>query len=132
MDHIHIFDRFLEDADYQTLRQFVYDSMWKYGHRNGTRETLDTTYFSNMFMDNFITDYVRTKIERTIGKPLNMTRNYLQTQEFGENGGYHTDTDDPNTYSFEIARGNAYCFDRHLCQSRCIVSVELSTQRNGV
>lgn len=100
MENIHIFDKFLEDADYETLKQFVYDSKWKYGHRNGKRETLDTLYFSNMFMDNFISDYVRNKIERAISKPLKITRNYLQTQQFGENGGYHIDTEDPNTYTF--------------------------------
>ena len=102
MNHIHIFDRFLTEDDYQKIREFVCNSDWKYGHKNGTRETLDTRYFSNMFVDNFITDYVRSKIEKTISKPLRITRNYLQTQAFGENGGYHVDTEEPNTYTFCI------------------------------
>ena len=102
MDNIYIFDNFLDTTELEHVKQFIATSVWSYGHGNGPRETLDTKYFSNLYTDNFISDYVRGKIESIIPKKLNITRNYLQIQEFGENGGYHTDTNVPNTYTFTI------------------------------
>jgi hypothetical protein len=102
MNDIYIFDNFLNENDLCYLKTFIKNSTWKYGHGNGIRETLDTKYFSTYYIDNFISDYVRNKIEKTISKKLKITRNYLQIQEFGENGGYHTDTLIPNTYTFTI------------------------------
>jgi len=104
MDNIYIFDHFLDTSELEHIKQFIKSSVWKYGHSNGLRETLDTKYFSNYYTDNFISDYVRSKIERIIPKKLKITRNYLQIQEFGENGGYHIDTDisNKNTYTFTI------------------------------
>lgn len=102
MDNIFIFDNFLEEKELQNLKEIILNSVWDYYHGNGSRETLDTKYFSNKRIDNFISDYVRSKIEKIIPKNLKITRNYLQVQEFGENGGYHTDTNMPNTYTFTI------------------------------
>jgi len=102
MDKVFIFDNFLEETEIEYLKQFVFDSKWHYGHGNGKRETIDTKYFSNHNIDNFISDYVRSKIEKILSKNFKITRNYLQIQEFGENGGYHIDADTPNAFTFTI------------------------------
>jgi hypothetical protein len=100
--NIVIFDNFLNDTELNTVKQQVYNLYWKYGHGNGDKEKVDTKYFSNFYIDEFITEYVKNKIENQLNKPLNITRNYLQIQEFGENGGYHIDSDEPNSYTFTL------------------------------
>lgn len=102
MDNIYIFDDFLEDDELSRINKFILETRWSYGHRNGEREPIDTRYFSDYNINSFISDYVRIKIEKVINKPLKIIRNYLQIQSFGENGGYHTDCDMPNTYTFTL------------------------------
>ena len=102
MENIYIFDNFLEQSELSQINKYIQETRWLYGHRNGTKETLDTNYFADHNINNFISDYVRNKIEKTLNKPLKITRNYLQIQSFGENGAYHIDCVMPNTYTFTL------------------------------
>ena len=102
MDNFFIFDNFLEEKELNKLKKFIKTSFWKFGHGNKGIESIDTKYFASYKINNFISDYVRNKIEKLIPKKLKITRNYLQVQEFGENGGYHIDTTEPNTYTFTL------------------------------
>jgi hypothetical protein len=73
---------------------------WKFGHRSGVSENIQTPFFSIMDLSDYFSEYIKKKIENTISKKFKLNRNYMHIQTFGQDGCYHTDDNKSDTYTF--------------------------------
>lgn len=102
MENIKFFDNFLTPSEIQYVDNFIENSKWAYGHTSGDRETITTPFFSKMDLDKFFNDFLFDKIQKLVGKNLILNRNYTHIQTFGQDGGYHTDDTEKDTFTFCI------------------------------
>ena len=103
MENIYIFDNFLEKDELEYVLEYVNSTTcWKFGHSSGISENIQTIFFSVMDLSDYFSEYLRKKIENIVSKKLILNRNYMHIQTFGQDGCYHTDSNEQNTYTFCI------------------------------
>ena len=101
MDEIHIFDQFLNEDELECVLKYVNSvEGWKFGHSSGKSEIIQTPFFSVMELPEYFGKYLLEKIEKTLNKRFSVDRNYMHIQTFGQDGCYHTDSSEPNTFTF--------------------------------
>lgn len=101
MDKILLYDDFLNKDELNKLL-IIINTKWYYGHGSGNREKIKNLFFSTVDKSNFLIDYIKDKIEKTVSKKLKLIRHYMHIQTFGLDGGYHIDDEGPNKYTFCI------------------------------
>ena len=104
--NIYIFDSFLNETELDYVKNFVFNSNFEYGHSSIGIERIATTFFSIQINDNFFINDIKQKIEETTNKKLLLNRCYMQIQTCGLDGGYHTDDENDNCYTFCIYISN--------------------------
>lgn len=97
---VQIIDNFLDKNELEIVIKFINDKKMNYGHTSGYRETINNKFFSYFLNDSYFNIYLKNKIENTFLKKLKMIRNYMHVQTFGLDGGYHTDSEIPNSFTF--------------------------------
>lgn len=102
MENIKIFDNFLTPTEIQYINEFIDNSQWKYGHSSGYRESITVPFFSRMELDIFFNEFLFEKIKNLVGKNLTLNRNYSHIQTYGQDGGYHVDDTNDDTFTFCI------------------------------
>jgi hypothetical protein len=100
MENIVVVNNFLDDIDYQKLIDILKDKTYEPVHGSGSREKIKNRFFSRHNYEYFFLIHIKEKIEQLFSKKFNLDRHYMHIQEFGKDGGYHVDTDLPNTYTF--------------------------------
>ena len=102
MENIQIYDQFLNENELEKLLEIINCKEWKYGHSSGNSEKFNNKFFAAYELGAFYTDYIKSKIESTVFKKFKIDRNYMHIQMYGQDGSYHTDTNEPNTFTFCI------------------------------
>lgn len=102
MDSIHIIDDFLLKEELNFVLNFIETKFWAFGHISGHREPIVNTFFSTNILDEFFNKHIKEKIESYFSKKFKLNRNYMHIQTFGQDGGYHTDDEGVNKYTFCI------------------------------
>lgn len=101
MDQIRVLDNFLTTEELEYVSEYVNSAgSWKFGHSSGKSEHIQTPFFSIMDLPEYFGKYLHEKIERVVKKRLNVDRNYMHIQTFGQDGCYHIDSASPNTFTF--------------------------------
>jgi hypothetical protein len=101
-NEIIIFENFLNEKDLLYVKEYVNDQKFKFGHQSGYKERIVNEFFSFLNLNDFFTKYLKNKIEISCKKKFNLFRSYMHIQTFGQDGGYHVDSFEPNTYTFCI------------------------------
>lgn len=121
MENIKIIDDFLNNDDLQILNSIISSKKWEYGHSSKGREKVNTPFWSMDLIDEiFFSEYIKDKIQDYFQKKFVLNRVYANGQTYGQNGSYHQDDENENTFTFclyinviensdiEMAGGNLY------------------------
>lgn len=101
MNNIMIIDNFLEEQDYYIALDIISKKKWKYGHISNEIEPVNTPFWTmNLTDEIFFSQYLKEIIENKISKKLELFRVYANGQTFGQDGTYHIDNEDDNTFTF--------------------------------
>lgn len=102
MENIKIIDKFLNKDELDEFMKVINNKQWGYGHSSGDYEQFTNKFFAAHDLGNFFNEYMKQKLETIFQKKFQLDRNYMHIQMFGQYGSYHTDNDNPNTYTFCI------------------------------
>jgi hypothetical protein len=102
MENIFIFDNFLNENELNKVVEIINTRVWGYGHTSGYREQIQNVFFSTHDLDEFFSEYIKEKIEKTVSRNLKINRLYTHIQTFGQDGSYHIDCSGDNKYTFCI------------------------------
>ena len=104
MNNIKIIDDFLDNSELNEIIKIINEKTWKYGHSSGNEyELFNNPFFASYDLGDYITNYIKNKLEIIFNKNFKLDRNYMHIQCYGQDGAYHTDTKIPeNTYTFCI------------------------------
>jgi hypothetical protein len=100
MEDFLIIDNFLNDTEANALRNIIKTKSFKFGGQSNKGLLIDNKFFFAKMMDYFVVNNITKKIEKIVGKKLNVVRNYMHIQTFGQDGGFHIDDDRENTFTF--------------------------------
>ena len=103
IDKIMVFDNFLEKDELQTAIHKMKTVRWTFGHKSNSITQAGTPFWSSSINnDTYFTDYLLDIIQKTVHKNLKLDRVYANGQTFGQDGTYHTDSVEENTYTFVL------------------------------
>ena len=101
MENIIIEDDFLKEDDLEILKSIINSKQWTYGHTSSGRELVNTPFwFIDLKEELFFAEYIKDLIEEKFNKKFKLNRVYANGQTYGQNGSYHVDDTDPNSYTF--------------------------------
>jgi hypothetical protein len=101
MENIKIIDNFLDMNELNQCTNIVNNKSWYMGHASsGGIEKFNEQFFASYDLDIFFTHYIKVKLETTFSKKFKLDRNYMHIQLYSQNGSYHVDAYQENTYTF--------------------------------
>jgi hypothetical protein len=107
MEKIIIHDDFLSKEDLNTALSIIKDKKWSYGHMSVGKDKIETPFWNtDLIFDDFFSVYMKQIIENCFLKKMKLTRVYANGQTFGQDGAYHTDCDEENSYTFVLYLSN--------------------------
>ena len=100
MDQIIVQDHFLNEDELNKCVDIIKNNKWHWGH-SSSGKFVDTPFWSMDLMNNeyFYKD-ITTIIEKHFSKKFKVKRLYANSHTYGQDGSYHTDSDEPNNYTF--------------------------------
>ena len=101
-ENIYIFDNFLNEHELDYVNKITCNTDMLYGHNSRGIERESTTFFSIPIIDDFFITKLKQKIEELTKKKFSLNRCYMFIQTSGLDGGYHTDTEKEDCYTFCI------------------------------
>ena len=103
MENIKIIDNFLDMNELNQCISMINNKSWYMAYASsGGIEKFNEHFFAAYDLGNFFTQYIKSKLETTFSKKFKLDRNYMHIQLYGENGAYHVDSYQENTYTFCI------------------------------
>jgi hypothetical protein len=101
-DKIVVNDNFLNIYELEKCHKLINSKQWNYNHYSvPLGEMYDTPFWSmDLMNESFFNTYILNIIEKTFFKKFKIIRLYVNGQTFGQNGSFHTDSCEPNTYTF--------------------------------
>jgi len=101
MDKIEIFDNFLEESDILKCIEITCQPQWEFGHNSGADNFRDTPFWiMDLKQNDFISIYIKSKIEEITKKKYILKRVYANGQTYGQHGSYHQDDTTKNCWTF--------------------------------
>jgi hypothetical protein len=101
MEHIKVYNNFLDIDDMNKCKTIIKEGKWEYGHTSNQNNMFNTPFFiMNLKHIDFFNTYLKEKIENMVGQKLILDRVYANGQTFGLDGCYHQDNINPNTMTF--------------------------------
>jgi hypothetical protein len=101
MENIHVIDNFLEEKELETVTKILRSKNWEFYHTStGDKENeipFWTTYLND---EKYISEYIKSIIEKHFFKKFILTRVYCNAQTFGQDGSFHIDSEDEDSYTF--------------------------------
>jgi hypothetical protein len=98
MDELQVIENAFSQDDYNALKDIVENGGWRWGMRS--RDYTLTFMCMELMGNEFVSDYLKRKIEALVGKEMDLVRCYANAQTFGQDGTLHEDADDSNRYTF--------------------------------
>jgi hypothetical protein len=104
IDQIKVFDDFLNPQDLEQVFAILSNTKFEFYHTSNGNATHKETPFWSASLNNepFISQYIKNLIEKQVFKKLELIRVYCNAQTFGQDGAYHIDTNEPDTYTFVL------------------------------
>jgi hypothetical protein len=100
MDQIIVQDHFLNDDELNKCVNIIKNNTWAWGHTSDGKH-VNTPFWKMDLMDNeYFYKYITTIIEKHFSKKFKVNRLYANAHTYGQDGSYHTDSEDPNCYTF--------------------------------
>jgi hypothetical protein len=100
MDKILIMDNFLNECDLKTLLEIINIKKYTADHNSGYRELIITSFFSVFNTEDFFVVHLKKIIEEKLNRKFILNRHYMHVQTFGLDGGYHTDDNGDDKFTF--------------------------------
>lgn len=97
MENIHILDNFLQKEELETISTKLSTKKWVFGHTSVKKTT--PFWAMELINDAYFTEYLKEIIEKTFSKKFRIIRVYANGQTPGQDGSFHTDSEDPNTFT---------------------------------
>jgi hypothetical protein len=103
MEEIILYDNFLNDYEVNTALSIIKKNNWKFGHTSKNLYNYETPFWIMDLMENdFFSIYLKDIIEKTFSKKFKVERLYANGQTYGQDGIYHTDSENSNSYTFVL------------------------------
>ena len=103
IDNIYVFDNFLSQSEIKKANEIIKTKNWCWGHESNGTERYETPFWSTTLMDeDFFTKEIKEIIEKQVFKKLELDRVYANGSTFGQDGAFHTDTEEENCYTFVL------------------------------
>lgn len=101
MDKIVVCDKFLDENELKTALDIINGGSWKYGHNSSGKNLYEDNFWVMNLTDNeFFSKYVLNIIEKHFSRKYRLVRVYANGQTFTQDGHYHTDSNESNTFTF--------------------------------
>jgi len=102
MEQIIVIDDFLNKTELKEAIMIIYNGSWKFGHTSNV-QSYETPFWNMELLDNeFFSKTIKCIIEKTFSKKFKILRLYANGQTFGQDGAYHIDSSESNTYTFVL------------------------------
>ena len=103
MEEIIVKDNFLTNDELNTAITIIRKNNWKFGQTSKNIYNYEIPFWSmELIEDIFFSKYVKEVIEKTFSKKFNIERLYANGQTYGQDGIYHTDSNNSNSYTFVL------------------------------
>jgi hypothetical protein len=100
MENIKIYDNFLSELDCDKCKKIIQQPTWKFGHTS-QNNIINTPFWYMELIDNeYLKEKIKKKIEEKTNKTLIVNRLYANGQTYGQDGDFHQDDTEENTYTF--------------------------------
>jgi hypothetical protein len=109
MNYVKIIDNFFDDEELKLVLGMLENIEYSYGHESSLLErdkNFTIKFFSAKEYDVIIKNSIFHKIENNVNKKLQLKRTYIHIQTFGQDGLYHIDDFNENTYTFCVYINN--------------------------
>lgn len=101
MENILVIDNFLNEEEYNTVMKIMNSKTWIYGQISNQDSSTGIPFWYMLLSDSdFFTKNLKEKIEKEFSRKFNLQIVYANGQTFGQDGEYHTDSDNLNAYTF--------------------------------
>lgn len=101
MEKIIVQDHFLNTDELEKAVSIIKSGKWQFGHISNPTDLNSTPFWSmNLNENEYFSIYIKEIIEKQFSKKFKLYRVYANGQTFGQDGSYHTDNDEPNTFTF--------------------------------
>jgi hypothetical protein len=101
MEKILVYDHFLKPEEIKKAIDIINSNNWKWGHKSNHTELYETPFWHmDLINEEYFTIELKNIIEKHFGKKFDLIRVYCNGQTFGQDGCYHTDSEEPNSYTF--------------------------------
>jgi hypothetical protein len=115
MEKIHCIDNFLSNEELEHVHNILKNRSWTFYHTsNGDMDhevPFWTTYLNE---EKYISEYIKSIIEKHFFKKFNLLRVYCNGQTFGQDGAYHKDSEENDCYTFCLYINNVKKHDIEL------------------
>jgi len=99
MDKIFVYDNFFNEPELIKIKNIIKSKDWKWGHTSANRFDSNVFWTMNLINEDYFNDYLKKVLEKHFSKKFNILRVYANGQTFGQDGGFHTDSEDPTHYT---------------------------------
>jgi hypothetical protein len=99
MNDIKVFEEVFSDEDSKLIVKKINDSSWKFGH-SGVPNAYRVFWFMQLRDDPFFSKHLFDIVQFKIGAQCDLKRVFANGQTFGQDGDWHTDSEDKNRYTF--------------------------------
>jgi hypothetical protein len=107
MDNIHVHDNFLCKEDLKIALSIIKEKKWSWGHMSKGTDPIETPFWNtDLIFDDFFSVHLKELIEKYFLKNFKLIRVYANGQTFGQDGVYHKDSEEDNTYTFVLYLSN--------------------------
>jgi len=101
MENIIVCDNFLNEEELNNVLEIIKNKKWKWGHLSSNKQLIETPFWNvDLTNDDYFSIYIKQIIEKFFLKKFKLFRVYANGQTFGQDGSYHADCEDSNTFTF--------------------------------
>lgn len=100
-NNIFVCDNFLNDNELLNINNHILSLEWTFSTLPNSIESIDTPFWrKELSSDYFFSTTIKEIIEKYFAKKFKLISVYANGKTYGQNGSYHTDSDQPNTFTF--------------------------------
>lgn len=101
MEKILVQDNFLNNEELEKAVSIIKSGTWHFGHTSDNRSLVSTPFWNMHLNENeYFSIFIKDIIEKQFSKKFKLDRVYANGHTFGQDGSYHIDNSEPNTYTF--------------------------------
>jgi hypothetical protein len=100
MEKILVYDNFFTDIEISNIQKIISSRNWEWGHTS-VSNAIGASIFWCMHLsdEEYFNDYLKQIFEKHFAKKFKLLRVYANGQTFGQDGTFHTDSNESNHYT---------------------------------